>query len=76
MFGVDSGFALPRPPESAVLLLGAIRPRPALINGALEPRETCWAALTYDHRFIDGATGGVFLQELNDLLSEPGQLLA
>ncbi len=76
MFGVDSGFALPRPPESAVLLLGAVRPRPALVNGALESHETCWAALTYDHRFIDGATGGVFLQDLNDLLSEPERLLS
>jgi pyruvate dehydrogenase E2 component (dihydrolipoamide acetyltransferase) len=39
MFGVDSGFALPRPPESAVLLLGAVRPRPALVNGVLESRK-------------------------------------
>jgi pyruvate dehydrogenase E2 component (dihydrolipoamide acetyltransferase) len=76
MYGVDSGFALPRPPESAVLLLGAVRPRPALVDGAFTARETCWAALTYDHRFIDGAIAGTFLQDLAGLLGEPEKLLA
>jgi len=76
MYGVDSGFALPRPPESAVLLLGAVRPRPALVDGALAARFTGWAALTYDHRFIDGAIAGAFLQDLNCLLEEPDRLLA
>ncbi len=76
MYGVDSGFALPRPPESAVLLLGAARPRPALVDGALASRETCWAALTYDHRFIDGAIAGAFLKDLDSLLGMPERLLA
>ncbi len=76
MFGVDNGFALPRPPESAVLLLGAVRPRPVVVNGTVEAHDTCWVSLTYDHRFIDGAAAGAFLQDLSDLLSEPERLLS
>lgn len=76
MFGVDSGFALPRPPESAILLLGAVRPRPAIVSGQLQKCETCWASLTYDHRFIDGACAAAFLDDLFNLVCNPHELLA
>ncbi|MDZ4159788.1 MAG: 2-oxo acid dehydrogenase subunit E2 [Anaerolineaceae bacterium] len=75
IYGVDTGFALPRPPESAVLLWGAVRQRPAVINDQVKVRQTCWASLTYDHRFIDGVSGAAFLSDLNNLLDEPQQLL-
>lgn len=76
MFGIDGGFALPRPPESAILLLGAVRPRPAIVAGRLENRETCWASLTYDHRFIDGACVANFFNDLAGLVSDPQKLLS
>jgi pyruvate dehydrogenase E2 component (dihydrolipoamide acetyltransferase) len=74
MYGVDAGFPLPRPPESAILLLGAIRPRAAVIDGKIEARQTCWASLAYDHRFIDGAIAAAFLGDLNTLVNEPQRL--
>jgi pyruvate dehydrogenase E2 component (dihydrolipoamide acetyltransferase) len=76
MFGVDSGLALPRPPESAVLLLGAVRPRPVVLDGRVQIGETCWASLTYDHRFIDGALVAAFFDSLSNLLGEPQRLFA
>lgn len=74
MFGVDSGNPLPRPPESAILLFGAARPRPWVAEGQIVARETCWATLSYDHRFIDGAAAATFLSDLSDLLAEPDRL--
>jgi len=74
MFGVDSGLALPRPPESAVLLLGAVRPRPVALNGQVQIGQTCWASLTYDHRFIDGALVAAFFDGLSNLVGDPQRL--
>jgi len=75
MLGVDSGIPIPRPPESAIILFGAVRPRPVAVNGEVALRETCWATLSYDHRFIDGAKAAAFLQDLSDLLNAPQEYL-
>lgn len=71
MFGVDSGLALPRPPESAILLFGAARPRPVIQDGLVQAGVTLWACLTYDHRFIDGALGAAYLADVDRCLQEP-----
>ncbi len=69
MFGVDGGFPLPRPPESAILLVGRMRPELALVEGVPVERPTALFSLTFDHRFIDGATAAAFLQDLQKGLS-------
>lgn len=71
MLGVDLGSPIPRPPESAVLLLGAARPRPVVVDGQLAVRETCFATLSFDHRFIDGAQAAGFLADLNEKVTNP-----
>lgn len=76
MYGVDGGFPLPRPPEGAILLVGDARARPAVIDGRITVRDIAWFTLTYDHRFIDGATAAAFLQDLNDLIAEPESLMS
>jgi pyruvate dehydrogenase E2 component (dihydrolipoamide acetyltransferase) len=76
MYGVDAGVPLPRPPESAILLIGAARPRPAVRDGQIAIRDVAWFSLSFDHRFIDGATAALFLQDLQVLLLEPQALLA
>ncbi len=75
MFGVDSGFPLPRPPEGAILLVGRCEPRPAVVDGALAIRDTAWFSLTYDHRFIDGAAAAAFLKDLAETLAQPAGTL-
>ncbi len=74
MYGVDGGLPLPRPPEAAILLVGAIRPRPVVHDGAVVVREMAWFSLSFDHRFIDGATAARFLEDLQALLSAPERL--
>lgn len=75
MYGVDSGFPLPRPPEGAILLIGAARPRPAVIDNQVTIRDMAWFSLSFDHRFIDGATAATFLQDLNEMVVAPEKLL-
>lgn len=74
MYGVDAGVPIPRPPESAILLVGAARPRPAVVDGQIAIRETAWFSLSYDHRFIDGATAAQFLADLQRALLDAAAL--
>lgn len=74
MLGVDSAFALPRPPEAAILLIGRARGRAEFLHGKIVQREEAWFSLTYDHRFIDGATGAEFLQDVEETLRHPDKL--
>ncbi len=76
MFGIDGGFPLPRPPEGAILLVGAARPRPAVVAGQIAIRDIALFSLNFDHRFIDGAAAAAFLADLNDLVAEPGRMMA
>lgn len=76
MYQVDTGVPLPRPPESAILLVGAARPRPSVRDGQIVIREVAWFSLSYDHRFIDGVTAALFLQDLQTALLDPDALLS
>jgi pyruvate dehydrogenase E2 component (dihydrolipoamide acetyltransferase) len=62
-------------PESAILLLGRSRWLAAVREGGIEPRLSMPLSLSYDHRLIDGATAGRFLNEVIDYLQSPGKLL-
>lgn len=74
MYGIDGGFPLPRPPEGAILLVGAARPRPAVVDGEIIVRDVARFSLNFDHRFIDGAAAAAFLQDLNEVIVEPEAL--
>jgi len=76
MYGVDGGFPLPRPPEGAILLVGAARAKPAVFEGQIAIRDIARFNLTFDHRFIDGVVAAAFLEDLNRLIVEPELLLA
>jgi pyruvate/2-oxoglutarate dehydrogenase complex dihydrolipoamide acyltransferase (E2) component len=76
MYGVDGGAPLPWVPESAILLVGAARPRPVAHECQIAIRDVAWFSLSFDHRFIDGAVAARFLQDLQTVLLAPGPLLA
>jgi pyruvate dehydrogenase E2 component (dihydrolipoamide acetyltransferase) len=75
MYGVDAGLPLPRPPESAILLVGAAKPRPVIYEGQLVVRDVAWFSLSFDHRFIDGAVAARFLEDLQAALLAPQALV-
>ena len=64
---------------TAILGLGAIEKRPKVITGAdgeetIAIRTCAYFSLSFDHRFIDGATGSRFLRDVADILEEPALL--
>lgn len=75
MYGIDGGFPIPRAPEGAIILIGAARAKPAVFNDEIAIRQIALFSLTFDHRFIDGATAAAFLKDLNQLIAEPKRLM-
>lgn len=76
MFGVDQFQAIINPPQAAILAVGRIRERPIAVEGAVVVRPTTHLTLSIDHRLIDGADGGRFLQRVVRLIEEPYLLLS
>lgn len=70
MYGIDGGFPIPRPPEGAILLIGAANPKPAVHQGEIVIRDIARFSLNFDHRFIDGATAAAFLRDLNNFVTD------
>jgi len=75
VFGVDSGTPIINPGESAILCFGAVRKQPWVHKGKIKVRDVTTLALSFDHRFIDGATGSRFLADVATLLEDPGSAL-
>lgn len=75
MFGIDGGFAIPPQPQGAILLVGRTRERFVPDeHGAPVVGSLCWFGLTYDHRFIDGATAARFLLDLDASMADAASL--
>jgi pyruvate dehydrogenase E2 component (dihydrolipoamide acetyltransferase) len=62
MFGVSSFTSILNPPQAAILSVGAVESRAMPIGGVVEILEMMSVNLTCDHRVIDGAVGGRWLQ--------------
>ncbi len=71
-FQNDIGTPIINQPEVAILAVGAIKKKPAVLEteqgDVIAIRQRMWLSLTYDHRIIDGALGGAFLKRLGDLI--------
>lgn len=74
--GVEGGTPIINHPESAIVALGAILPRPWVLGGGLAVRDVATLSFTFDHRAIDGAEAGRFLRRLGDLLEHQPSILA
>ena len=74
IFGIDGGTPMITPGQSAILAFGAWRERPWVDGGQIVVRTVSTLSLSFDHRFIDGATGSRFLRDVADILEEPALL--
>jgi len=63
------------PPQVGILGLHAIKDRPVVEGGQVQVRPMMYAALTYDHRIVDGEDAVRFLVKIRDLIEDPGALL-
>jgi pyruvate dehydrogenase E2 component (dihydrolipoamide acetyltransferase) len=68
MFGISSFYAVINPGESCILGVGAIVPKPVVIDGGLCVRQMMNLSLSCDHRVVDGAIGAQFLVAVKDHL--------
>jgi 2-oxoglutarate dehydrogenase E2 component (dihydrolipoamide succinyltransferase) len=71
-FGTITGTPVINQPNAAILAIGAIRKMPAVVEtpegDTIAIRQKMILALTYDHRVVDGALGGHFLNTMVHLL--------
>jgi pyruvate dehydrogenase E2 component (dihydrolipoamide acetyltransferase) len=71
MLDIDEFTAVINPPETGILAVGRIAPRPVEHGGAVALRRRMRLTMSCDHRVIDGATGARFLQTLKGMLENP-----
>ena len=74
-YRVDGFTPIINPPETAILGVGRIADKPAVIEGRIEARTMCTLSLSFDHRVVDGAPAAAFLARLAELLERPYALL-
>ena len=69
-------FATPilNPPQSGILGMHKIMPRPVAVDAKVEVRPMMYLALSYDHRAIDGKEGVTFLIKVKECIEDPKKL--
>ncbi len=73
-FGNVMGTPIINQPQVAILAVGAIRKKPAVIEteygDVIAIRQMMFLSLSYDHRVVDGMLGGSFLRRVADYLEQ------
>lgn len=73
-FGNVMGTPIINQPQVAILAVGAIRKRPAVLEtpqgDVIAIRHMMFLSLSYDHRVVDGMLGGSFLRRIGDYLEQ------
>jgi 2-oxoglutarate dehydrogenase E2 component (dihydrolipoamide succinyltransferase) len=71
-FGSTTGTPIINQPQVAILGIGVIEKKPVVVETELGDtiaiRHRCVLSLSYDHRVVDGALGGMFLQRVAQYL--------
>ncbi|MSO49420.1 MAG: 2-oxo acid dehydrogenase subunit E2 [Acidobacteria bacterium] len=70
IFGAVFGLPIISQPQVAILGVGSVDKRVVVIDDMIAIRPMCYLTLGYDHRLIDGADAGRFLQALKDRLQD------
>jgi pyruvate dehydrogenase E2 component (dihydrolipoamide acetyltransferase) len=71
MHGVDSFAGIVNPPQAAILCVGRVSERPAVVDGAVVARPLATFTLVSDHRIVYGADAAAFLADLGAALADP-----
>jgi 2-oxoglutarate dehydrogenase E2 component (dihydrolipoamide succinyltransferase) len=62
-------------PQSGILGMHKIQPRPMAVGDKVEIRPMMYLALSYDHRLVDGREAVTFLVRVKENLEDPQRLL-
>jgi 2-oxoglutarate dehydrogenase E2 component (dihydrolipoamide succinyltransferase) len=63
------------PPQSGILGMHKIQPRPMAVGDKVEVRPMMYLALSYDHRIIDGSEAVTFLVRVKECIEDPERIL-
>jgi len=74
VFGSLLSTPILNPPQSGILGMHTIQPRPVARDGQVVIRPMMYVALSYDHRLVDGAQAVSFLVRLKELLEDPARM--
>lgn len=75
VFGSMLSTPILNPPQVGILGLHKIQDRCLPINGKVEIRPMMYAALSYDHRLVDGREAVQFLVAIKTFIEDPGHML-
>lgn len=64
VFGSLMGLPIINQPQVAILGVGVIQKRPVVIHDAIAIRDMMYISLSFDHRIVDGALAGQFLDRI------------
>jgi pyruvate dehydrogenase E2 component (dihydrolipoamide acetyltransferase) len=71
MYGVNTFVPVINPPEAAILAVGAVVRRPAVVSDQIVARDLMTMTLASDHRAVDGAYAARFLAGVKQYLEDP-----
>lgn len=72
VFDMDVSYSIINPPEVAILAIGRRKYAPVERDGEIEFEKVITFSLTIDHRVLDGADSGAFLEQLAEYIEYPG----
>jgi 2-oxoglutarate dehydrogenase E2 component (dihydrolipoamide succinyltransferase) len=74
VYGSLLGTPILNPPQTGILGMHKIMPRPVAIDGKVEVRPMMYLALSYDHRAVDGKEAVTFLVKVKECIEDPKKL--
>jgi pyruvate dehydrogenase E2 component (dihydrolipoamide acetyltransferase) len=74
MYGISSFTAVINPPQAAILAVGAMEPKPVVLDGEVQIRSRLTLTLSCDHRILYGADAAEFLARIREYLEQPLRL--
>ncbi len=75
VYGSLMSMPILNPPQSGILGMHKIQPRPVAIGNSVEIRPMMYLALSYDHRIVDGREAVTFLVRVKEAIEDPRRLL-
>jgi 2-oxoglutarate dehydrogenase E2 component (dihydrolipoamide succinyltransferase) len=75
IFGSLMSTPILNPPQSGILGMHKIQPRPVAVGDKVEVRPMMYLALSYDHRIIDGREAVTFLVRVKECIEDPQRLI-
>jgi pyruvate dehydrogenase E2 component (dihydrolipoamide acetyltransferase) len=70
-YGIDAFTPLINLPQCAILGVGRIIAKPAVVGDDILPRKMMALSLTFDHRVVDGGPAARFLNTIREYIEQP-----